>query len=497
MKPLIRSFPLWVVLAGLWWLFAASAENDVTRLMVVWGLFLVPLAVWLTARAAAVLAKHWFWRIGFWTVTIAGWVALLVIAEGRVESHPGERQNFLLAFGLAGLAAAWLTVKAPSRPTRRVLRDATAGVAVLALAGGAFLWRYDAKTRSIAARAEERWAEIGLPMAEFEKTLAPHRENAGSEVVRQVLRELVSARFYKDGTSAAEREPALERSEATSDLVTRACDIIFAERPTSDDLDLSSQPVGAIKPVGPALKAAYDRILAAEPPTWDSDPFDGYLISVPNFVGIRMFSQLTAADAMRRLSEGDQEGASRALAAGLRVGGSLRQNPTLVSLMLHVAVEALLTSKQVRLPATEDGLRAVAREVITLPGELCGRLQLESWACLRFAHQIGDDQTVVPSSFNALPKWARRITNRLHARRQFAVAACNGAEHIVIRKSPATLALPDFGLSLHEAVSAKKSNHYGTEYRSRCDAHSRHPASPRANRNHPRCPRPLRCGTLG
>jgi hypothetical protein len=227
-------------------------------------------------------------------------------------------------------------------------------------------------------------------MADLEKTLAPSHENAGSAVVRQVLREQVSSRFYRDGTAAAEREPAIERSKATLDLLGPAWDILSAKLPPSDDLDLSAQSVAAIEPLAPALEADYRRILATEPPTWASNPRDGYLISAPNFIGVRMFSQLAAADAMRRLSAGDQDGAARALAAGLRVREGLRQNPTLLSLMIDVALDGMLWPKQVRLPAVEGGLDSVARDVSSLRTEFLRRLQIEAWLCLRFADQSAD-----------------------------------------------------------------------------------------------------------
>ena len=137
-------------------------------------------------------------------------------------------------------------------------------------------------------------------MAEFEKTLVPSRENTGSDTARQTLRELVSTRFYKEGTRAANWEAAVTRSKETQEIIEQACTVIGAKLPPSDDVDLSAQPIAAIEPIAPALDAAYARILATEPPVWACNPADGYSISVPNFLGIRMFSQLTAADAMRQ-----------------------------------------------------------------------------------------------------------------------------------------------------------------------------------------------------
>jgi hypothetical protein len=162
MKTLSRASFLWPVLAGLSWLLASASGDDVTQFFAACGIFLLaPLGVWLTASAAATLPRHWAWRAGFWMVTTTGWLTLLLVAQGRGESYPDERENILLALGLACFAAAALAVKTRSLPTWRVLGEVAASVAMLALIGGGFAWCYDAKTRSIATRAEARWEEIG------------------------------------------------------------------------------------------------------------------------------------------------------------------------------------------------------------------------------------------------------------------------------------------------------------------------------------------------
>ncbi len=113
-------------------------------------------------------------------MTVPGWFVLLTLAHGRWEAHTAERTNLTLAFGLAAGTAVWLSTKTRSLPTRRVVCEVAATFAVFATIGAVFAWTYDAGTRSIAARGEARWTEIGWPMAELEKTLTPGHENAGS-----------------------------------------------------------------------------------------------------------------------------------------------------------------------------------------------------------------------------------------------------------------------------------------------------------------------------
>jgi len=455
MKPISRAFPLWLVLGGLSCLLAKIAQAQVTPLLAAAAIFGLPvLAVWLTARAVAELPERRLWRIGFWAVTVAGWSALLVLMQGGVEWNDAERPIILAALGLAGCVTIWHALKARSLPSRRVIGEVATAVALLALGGGVFAWSYDARTRSIVARAEARWSEIGLPMSEFEKTLAPSRENVGSEVVRQVLREQVNSSFYKFGTDAANREPATQSSKATDQMIHEAVELLSAKRPPSDDLDLSSQSVAAFEPAAAALDADYRRILEAEPAIWASDPHDGYYISVPNFLGIRKFVQLTAADSMRRLAIGDQDGAARALAAGLRLRSGLLENPTMSSLMIAIAVDGMLAEKQVRLPAAEDGLPSLARDAASLRVEFLRRLQMEAWVGLRMARQVATPSDVaVVAGAGLLPGWAARVATERWYRREFATSALNGAEHAAIQKSPATMALPDFGARLHAAIS--------------------------------------------
>lgn len=468
MKLVVRTLVLWLLLATLTWMFV-SAGQDVYTMPLVFGrtrvhagfgswttigvaTAMIPaLCMWLTITAVPLLPKRWPGRLVFWMGTAVAWFAVAVMMQGRAETDGAERWAVLFGAGVTGLTATWCLLKVRPSPAWRVLADIAIAAVLWAAIGGAVLSRYNAKTSALAQRAEARWAEIGLPMAEFEKTLVAGRENAGSEIVRKILREQVGAHFYKVGTAAAAREPAIEQSEETRKLVQNAVAILEALRTPADDMSLPGESVAAIEPRAASLDADYRRILSAEPAIWAGDPYDGFNISVPNFLGLRQFAQLIAADAARRFAVGDEEGGARALSAGLHMSAGLRKEPTLVSLMIHIAIEGLLVTKQVRLPASEDGLRTVASDATDLRAELLKRLQIEGWANLRFADQASERQT----GRGPLPRWLDRIQGRAWRRRQMTIAALSGAEHAAIQRDPATLALPDFGKSRHDAVSEK------------------------------------------
>ncbi len=458
MKTALRTLALLAALTATAWLLVGVSTDSALYPFACTGLFVLPtLAVWLTTRAVAGLPASWLGRVAFWAVALAGWISVLLLAQGRGEAADlDEWHGLILALSVALLSAGWLVVKARAFPTWRALGEAAAGCAVLALAGGTFGWSYEARTRAFFAKAEARWAEIGLPMAEFEKSLAPARENAGSDVVRAVLREQLGARFYKEGTAAADREPAAVPSPTADELIKRAVEITTAQVPPGDDLDLSKLPLAALEPHAAALDDAYRRILAAEPAMWACDPADGYTISAPNFLGLRKFAQLTSADAMRRCAAGDEAGAARAIAAGLHVGEKLRQHPALVSLMIGVAVDALFAPKQARLPADAAGFATIARDAAEQRAAFFRVMRWEGWTYLHCADRIADDRDwLMPSAIPGLPRWAQQLTRRPYVARQCAIVALDSAEHTAIWQSPATAALPDFGAALCAAATAK------------------------------------------
>ncbi len=464
MKSLFQTIALWTALAGLSWTLVTGTRLDLLQILTASGLLVLPaLCVILTTLAAPSQNRTWFSRVGFWVVTAAAWLTVAIFAQGRWETiESDERQNFTFGFGLALVAAVWLGVKMRTFPKWPTLRDVTASVVVLGIAGSIFVWSYDAKTRALAAQAEARWTEIGLPMAEFEKSLVVSRENAGSEVARQTLREFVRTRFYKEGTAAADREPPIEYSEGDEARMSPAYTWAGFNGGPSDDFEYPKDmivrlggSVASIAPIAPALDKAYHRILAAEPAVWAANPADGYSISVPNFLGVRKFCQLTASDAVRRFSAGDSEGAARALAAGMRFTEKLPEHPTLVALMIRVATDALFAPKTVRLPATNDGLASLAKDVALKREKFLRCVEIEAWVRLRQPEQFDDPDRPARCELEKLPKWAQRLANVQSWRRDTVTGALNLAEHAAIHRAPETLDLDDFGSAKHEAVSAR------------------------------------------
>jgi hypothetical protein len=464
MKVILRAFALWGALAAAGW---SLMHSDPTRLAgIIWGiacLLCLPLAVGLSWVSVAALPESRSWRWAFWSVTAGGWaaVALLVVGHLDGDTHPDDRQVVVAACLAAAAVATWLTVRTKRLLLLQGLRDALAGSAIVALLSGAIYWRYEAKTASLAANAEARWAEIGLPMGEFEKTLAPIPESPGSKVARQAFREILSQRFYKPGTGGAILESVVAPSKEASSLVSLACKVISAKLPPSDEVDLSQLPVEPLETHASSLEENYLRILDTEAPVWACNPLAGPRIDVPNFVGVRMFSQLASAESLRRLAAGDEEGAKLPLEACEKLGTHLESNPTLVALMIHVAVDALLTSQQARLSGTDDDFQAIGRDAARWRDALVRSLQWDAWVMLYrsddVTHEYADNEGLGTDEgiLRNLPAWARPFVGEIYIHRQCALGALHNAEHAAVCRSPRTRTLSDLGAMLHDRISSQ------------------------------------------
>ena len=241
-------------------------------------------------------------------------------------------------------------------------------------------------------------------------------------------------------------------------LIETASRFLSTAQPLSDNLVLPPSTVAFFEPLAANLDADYRHILAAEVPAWASDLHDGYSISVPNFLGLRHFAQLTTAHAACRLAAGDQAGAERALDASLRIRDGLLENPTLVSLMIGVAIDALISRQQVRLPARDGTLDAIAFETVYLRAELLKRLQVEGWACMKYADYLGRPSPASDAVNPTLPRWAKSMVGPIWLRRQLATGSLGGAEHAAIIQAPSTLELTDLGTRQHAEISDETPN---------------------------------------
>src|SRR5688572_16110047 len=325
MKRFLLSLAAWLAIAAaVAILMKASSPVASAALMV---LPVIAAAFTVLSRGASASSRPA--RIGWWVLTLCGWGILTLLALGRWEtaSFRDEQQQILIGAGLTMIMAGWLMVRLRAFPTLHTLLDAGAASAVIALGIGGTIGYYEYQTRQLAAEVNARWVAIGHPMDAFEKTLAPRDGNAALAAFGEVLLQQVNAGLDKrtDANSGA----------PTPKVPDEAIDIISWTLPPTDVITADGKATPVLDSRAQQLDAAYARILAHEAPMWAVKPEDTYRIQVPNFLGLRMFAQLIAADATRRFRDDDIEGAKRALAAARRANEGLPENPTLVSLMIR------------------------------------------------------------------------------------------------------------------------------------------------------------------
>jgi hypothetical protein len=411
---------------------------------------LPPIAAALTVLSRGWIAASRATRIIWWLITLTAWLGLAVLTIGHWQNAHcrDDRQQLLLSSSITLFVAGWLAIRIRAFPSLRTLLEggAAAVVIVLGIAGVAF--RYEYRTRQIEAEALARWAAIGRPMDRFEKTLTASEENAALSTFGEVLLQQVNSGLYKI-TDADADEPKPSVPQEVIDVISRTL-------PPADQISPDGKATPTLDSRTEQLDAAYARILAQEAPTWAANPADSWRMRVPNFLGLRMFTQLVRADAVRRLERGDLAGAGRALAAAHRAHEKLPENPALVSLMIRIAIDAMLVSPEAWLPAETGALEAIAADATRLKAALLRSLQLEAWCFLRDHPRFESLRPAQSLGIQlSVPEWVDRWLTDAVLRRESALAALSTAENVAILQDAKSLAQPDLGLKALEEVTQR------------------------------------------
>lgn len=220
--------------------------------------------------------------------------------------------------------------------------------------------------------ARARWAEIGRPMPEFEASLNSTEKNQSLLDLFQERERLGEVNYSQD------IHPVL--------AVWDSKDTLSPLKFTTPWLDSHSDE----------LLRIYQRILEREVPSWTmnyrSDPYTS-----PHSGKTYLIAVIYIADARRRLSLGDQAGASKALNACLRIRESFQNRPDASSLMNRIRISKWVTSIQIYLPGEAEPWENISNEVKTLresyrDGVQLGALKMLKWSFMRpklsFPNQI-------------------------------------------------------------------------------------------------------------
>ena len=393
----------WLALAGLiYGLIQKPAEQS----LLILGSVAMALPFALRAiHASRNVAR--FFRVLFWFGELLGMLLIaLVLDETRLNLPLFLVSNQFLGagIGLMVLGCVWALIRiarikpASNQGVGRLWWPVDCGFAVLWLIlipALAYLFMDYIYIPRVARASQMKWAEIGRPMPEFEKQCTKIEEN---DSLRELLHDLEPfgvKSFYR--AKHGEKSPnnlilPQEVVVAFGHLGERKGDRpeIHPTPATKNSSPLQADELEKVTRFFSThekeLNRLYEGVLRREPPVWEFDP--GYELDrkEPDFLIARQLTQMISVDACLKLQRGDTKGAATACAAADRMFKNLNENPSLISFMIRVAIDALLdASVSVRLPEEPETMKALAAEVDSKHEQLQRRLQLEARYCFRAA----------------------------------------------------------------------------------------------------------------
>ena len=417
--PLLSAVLTWGALAAAVYGLAGSPDHEPsTWLMVAFA----PSAALLCARLTVLNLSHCgrAARVLFLIPTLLVILLALLLLEGKCERPSQNLTSFLLLFAtgpcLIGLGMLLLAFRkknrapaeaAPSKPGW--FGDAAIAMAILVtVASAGWAW-FSHSAAQLEAKGLKRWAEIGRPMPEFAKNQKPIEENASLLALLRDLRPYGVRSLYRPGIITISKHPqndvaAAERTEFGSPDVL---ELMGTKQLPGDAVVLPADKSRPLMARGQELAELYRGILSQPAPVWTYHPKDGLTAARPDFLLLRQMAQTMQVDALLRLSQGDREEAAAALAAGLRVSESLRENPIMVSPMIRVAIEALFVPVTARLPEQPDAWARLKKDADLMRAGLKNCLQTDALNLMELATEC-DQPTYGP-----LPRWLDKRLTRL------------------------------------------------------------------------------------
>jgi hypothetical protein len=346
-----------------------------------------------------------FWMLTLPVLTLGGFVlyAQLDLIQSRHDAYQGWLMIFTgLATALVAAALGWRAwrSKGNAESSRGEggsrfwwVADLGLGLLCLFLLVGGSYFIFDKIYVAHQLRvAEQKWAEIGHPMPEFEKqALAPVQENESLRKLVEELEPLGIVSFYKRMVEEDEPNPEFNFPMGVITIFEKSA-------PHSDSFELvnpaetgTDQPLSSFPKNSPDVRAGiayltehaqdleriYDGILRRDPPVWALS--FGPDLRPPNYLAARKLAQLIRADADFKAQRGDFAGAQKAISAGMRMSRNLGEEPLLVSYLIYTAIDALLHSGAVRLPENPEDLKAMPAYVKQQREQLCKPIQAEAW----------------------------------------------------------------------------------------------------------------------
>lgn len=361
---------------------------------------------WRALQTAAMLPR--WTRALFWMLALpAGAIFGVALAsQWRVMLARSETRYLAISTFLPLVVGLWICVRerrsaadAGSLLTRLkatckgwmldIALGITGAAILVVVLSGVWIAKNELQARSLKQKALARWAEIGRPMPEFEKSLTPTKENASFAELLQDLNPLGVTSLYKRESNPSITDLARAAGETVEWFYKNGL-----QSTPADQLDTTPVAPPYLKAHAEELKGICQEILKREPPVWGCDPDNWFRFlsdpdrcKIPNYLVLRQLAQLFNGDALWRMQNGDSKGALATTTAGLRISKDLGKQPVLVSFMIRIAIEALFAPVTARMPENPDAWKQLENDAKVERDQLCKVLQAEAWRRVKCANQ--------------------------------------------------------------------------------------------------------------
>jgi hypothetical protein len=381
------SLGAWLGLAGwvygLYWLMNYRISIGPWRWWLV--IMMPPAAVlcgWMAVRAGATF-RRWTKMI-FWMVTVPGMAVCAVYLQYSygILTEAYYRQLLLVSAVMPVLVLILAMIReARSGGLRKAgwILDMLGGTGcmVVLLVAGYFVW-LKGYVEPLRQKAEARWAEIGRPMVEFEKSIRPAKENESLRALTRDLKPFGVVTLYKAGSGGGRvtEVNAMGTPKEAIEIIGAVAD------EKGDSIKLPAGAAAVLDSRANDFDRVYNGVLEREPVVWEMDPAVGPQVLVPNYLSERYLAQWIVADAYRRLEKGDQKRAADAVAAEMRMIQNMGKQPVLVSLMIDISIESLFAPAIARLPEGPNEMQQLAEEVDEKRAKFQETAQGDAWGLM-------------------------------------------------------------------------------------------------------------------
>ena len=373
-------------------------------------------------------------RVAAWGILLAGMALVLLTCNCRREDLAIASQLLVLLLAIPILVGGLSWMRKGREAKTAWMWDCALGASLLVVILGGWYWFVQEVTVPHMVRmAEDKWAEIGRPMPEFERQLKQVEENDSLRALAKDLEPFGIKDLYQKSASQTD----LNSFHSTpgflwvlnSYLGQHEGDQLRLDPPPAKEYCSQAQYEEELRYFAEHAKdfqRLYQGVLHREIPVWGYHPaeFEG---PTPDYAMARNLAQLITVDACMKLQRSDTEGAMIAAAALQRMFRSWSEEPRMASFKAYVGFNSLIQGDVCqRLPGNAGPLKAL--EVESRREHLLRCIQTEAWrkvqAIQKNCSDMGTLQLLDPLGLRpSMAKWISLPWMRLAAAKEPLLAA--------------------------------------------------------------------------